>query len=84
MVDRDRIVTIAAAGRAQIDRIHSIAGAMPASKAYRDGVRGDLVRMAGDGRLQVRMARTFPLADAIEAVDLLLTGHPGGKLALVP
>jgi NADPH:quinone reductase-like Zn-dependent oxidoreductase len=82
--DRDRIVTIAAAGRAGAEGFHAIAGTRPASKAYRDAVRADLVRLAGEGRLVVPVARTFPLADALAAVDLLRTGHPGGKLALVP
>ena len=82
--DRDRIVTIAAAGLAEAHGFQAIAGAMPASKAYRDGVRADLVRLAGEGRLVVPVARTFALGDALEAVALLRTGHPGGKLALIP
>jgi NADPH:quinone reductase-like Zn-dependent oxidoreductase len=82
--DRDRVVTIAAAGRAQSDGFLAIAGSRPASKAYRDAVRPDLVRLAAEGRLVVPVARTFPLADALDAVDLIRTGHPGGKLALVP
>jgi NADPH:quinone reductase-like Zn-dependent oxidoreductase len=82
--DRDRIVTIAAAHRAESDGIRAIAGAMPASKAYRDGVRADLIRLAAEGRLEVPMARTYPLADALEAVDVLRGQHPGGKIALIP
>jgi NADPH:quinone reductase-like Zn-dependent oxidoreductase len=82
--DRDRIVTIAAAGRAEAEGFQAIAGARPASKAYRDAVRADLVRLAGEGRLVVPMARMFPLADALEAVALLRSGHPGGKVALIP
>jgi NADPH:quinone reductase len=82
--DRDRIVTIAAAHRAESDGIRAIAGAMPASKAYRDGVRADLIRLAAEGRLEVPMAGTYPLADAREAVEVLRGGHPGGKIALVP
>jgi NADPH:quinone reductase len=57
---------------------------MPASKAYRDSVRADLVRLAGEGRLVVPVAQTFPLADAIEATKLLMGQHPGGKLVLEP
>ena len=34
--------------------------------------------------LVVPVARTYALADAREAVAHLMTGHPGGKLALVP
>jgi NADPH2:quinone reductase len=64
--------------------IRVIAGAMPASKAYRDGVRGDLVRLAGEGRLEVPVARTYPLEEAVDAATYLRGQHPGGKLALVP
>ena len=82
--DRDRIVTIAAGHRAESDGIRHIAGAKPDSQAYRDRVRADLVRLAAEGRLEVPVARTFPLADALEAVELLRGQHPGGKLALIP
>ncbi|WP_374454192.1 zinc-binding alcohol dehydrogenase family protein [Nocardioides sp.] len=84
VADRERIVTIAAAERAKQEGFTAIAGAMPASQAYRDSVRGDLVRLAGEGRLVVPVARTFPLADAVEATELLMGGHPGGKLVLEP
>ena len=84
VADRGRIVTIAAADRARSEGFVAIAGAIPASQAYRDSVRGDLVRLAGEGRLVVPVARTFPLADAVEAAELLMGGHPGGKLALEP
>ena len=84
VADRDRIVTIAAGHRAESDGIRHIAGAMPASKAYRDRVRADLVRLAAEGRLEVPVARTFPLADALEAVELVSGQHPGGKIALIP
>jgi NADPH:quinone reductase-like Zn-dependent oxidoreductase len=84
VADRDRIVTIAAAERARAERFPAIAGSMPASQAYRDSVRADLVRLAGEGRLVVPVARTFPLARAVEATELLMGGHPGGKLVLEP
>jgi NADPH:quinone reductase len=82
--DRDRIVTIAAAERARAEGFTAIAGAMPASRAYRDAVRADLVGLAGEGRLLVPVARTFPLADALDATELLMSQHPGGKLVLEP
>ena len=82
--DRARIVTIAAAQRATSDGITAIGGAMPASQAYRDSVRPELVRLAGEGRLVVPVARTFPLADAVAAAELLMGQHPGGKLVLQP
>jgi NADPH2:quinone reductase len=82
--DRSRIVTIAAFDRANADGFTVIAGAMPASAAYRDENRSRLIALAADGRLVVPVARTFPLADAIEALEFLKSGHPGGKLALTP
>lgn len=84
VADCDRIVTIAAAERAKAEGFTAIAGAMPASQAYRDSVRADLVRLAGGGQLVVPVARTFPLADALEATELLMGQHPGGKLVLEP
>jgi NADPH:quinone reductase-like Zn-dependent oxidoreductase len=84
VADRDRIVTIAAGHRAEPDGIRHIAGAKPASKAYRDRIRPHLVALAADGELEVPVARTYPLAHALEAVEVILGGHPGGKLALVP
>lgn len=84
VADRDRIVTIAAHHRAAVDGIRLVAGAQPESAAFRDSVRGRLVQLAADGALLVPVARTFPLVDAPEALALLESGHPGGKLALIP
>jgi NADPH:quinone reductase-like Zn-dependent oxidoreductase len=82
--DRSRVVTIAAFDRAKAEGFSSIGGAMPSSAAYRDANRARLIDLAADGRLVVPVARTFPLADAIEALEMLKGGHPGGKLALIP
>jgi len=84
VADRQRVVSIAAFGRAEADGYRVIGGAMPASKAFRDQVRAHLVDLAGSGDLVVPVARTFPLASAREALELLRSGHPGGKLALLP
>jgi NADPH2:quinone reductase len=84
VADRDRIVTIAAMARATEDGIVAIGGAKPSSKAFRDDVRARLVRLAGEGHLEVPVARTFPLEQAVEAAELLGSQHPGGKLALIP
>ena len=84
VADRDRVVTIAAPARAGAEGFRAIGGAMPASAAFRDGERARLVELAGSGRLVVPVARTFALADAVEAAALLQQQHPGGKLALVP
>jgi NADPH:quinone reductase-like Zn-dependent oxidoreductase len=82
--DRDRIVTIAAMGRAGEAGIKSVGGSTPESAAFRDQARPRLVQLAADGDLVVPVARTFPLAEAKDALRLLATGHPGGKLALIP
>ncbi|WEK60031.1 MAG: NADP-dependent oxidoreductase [Candidatus Microbacterium colombiense] len=84
VADRARIVTIAAFGRATADGILAIAGSMPASARFRDDVRGELTALAESGDLLVPVVRTYPLAEAVEAHRFLATGHPGGKLALVP
>lgn len=84
VVDQQRIVTIAAANRANDEGFIAIAGSMPASQAYRDSVRAELVELAGAGQLVVPIARTFPLADALEATELLMGQHPGGKFVLEP
>lgn len=84
VTDRRRIVTIAAFGRASADGILAIAGSMPDSARFRDGIRGALVDLAARGDLVVPLARTFPLEDAPEALALLADGHPGGKIALIP
>jgi NADPH:quinone reductase len=84
VADRSRIVTIAAFGRAESDGIRAVGGAQPESKAFRESVRQRLIDLAGEGQLVVPVARTFPLAEAKAAAELLESQHPGGKLALVP
>ena len=84
VADRGRVVTIAAAGRARDEGFRGIAGAMPASRDFRASVRADLVRWAGSGELVVPVARTFALADARAAAEVLMGQHPGGKLVLEP
>lgn len=85
VADRGRILTIAATDqRAREAGIRRIAGAMPDSAAYRDSVREHLIGLAGDGRLEVPVAATYPLDQALAAAEVLAGGHPGGKLALLP
>jgi NADPH:quinone reductase-like Zn-dependent oxidoreductase len=82
--DRSRIVTIAAASRAQAENFRFIGGMQRESAAFREQVRPRLIGLAAEGRLEVPVARTFPLSQAKEALRVLMTGHPGGKLALIP
>jgi NADPH:quinone reductase len=84
VADRQRIVTIAAFGRADGAGIKAVAGATPESAGFRSAARARLVELAAAGDLVVPVARTFPFAEAPDALRLLMTGHAGGKLALVP
>jgi NADPH:quinone reductase len=84
VADRKRIVTIAMGARAETDGILAIGGMMPDSALYRDAARARLIALAAEGKLAVPIARTFPLDDALEALTLLSSQHPGGKLALCP
>jgi NADPH:quinone reductase-like Zn-dependent oxidoreductase len=82
--DRDRIVTIVDPERAKSDGFLWIAGARPESARFRDIARARVLELAASGALEVPVARTYPLADAVEAVRFVMTGHPGGKVALIP
>jgi NADPH:quinone reductase-like Zn-dependent oxidoreductase len=82
--DRRRIVTIADPARAGREGYLAVGGTNPASKGFRERARKPLIELAAAGTLVVPIARTFPLDDARAAIDLLMTGHPGGKLALLP
>ncbi|HEV7566186.1 MAG TPA: NADP-dependent oxidoreductase [Microbacteriaceae bacterium] len=82
--DLGRIVTIAAAKQAAEHGFRAIGASMPASAAYRSSIRSHLIQLTADGSLVVPVARTFPLSDAIAALELLKGEHPGGKLALIP
>jgi NADPH2:quinone reductase len=82
--DRRRVVTIAAKPRADAEGFVAIGGAMPDSARFRDAARARLIELAASGELVVPVARTYPLADAREALADLMGGHAGGKVALVP
>ena len=78
-----RLVTIAASGRAGEEGFEAVGGLRPDSLAFRDSKRADLLGMAARGKLIVPVARTFPLDEAAAALSFLAEGHPGGKLALI-
>ena len=82
--DRLHIVTIAAKQRGLQLGIRVIGGDLTESAAYRDRVRTDLLQLAAEGSLEVPIARTFPLEQALDAATLLQGRHPGGKVALLP
>ena len=47
-------------------------------------VLGDFAKLAAEGRFAVPVARTFPLEEWRDALDLSLSGHAHGKLILLP
>jgi NADPH:quinone reductase-like Zn-dependent oxidoreductase len=84
VAERDRVVTIVTPQRAESDGFLWIAGARPESARFRDIARAHILELAASGLLEVPVARTFPLADAVEAVQFVMQGHPGGKVAVIP
>lgn len=82
--DRRRTVSIANPTRSRELGIRYVVGSDPDSHAYRSSQRPRILDLAARGRLEVPVARTFPLTEARQALDLLRTRHPGGKLALIP
>ena len=84
VADPSRIVSIANKTLSAKLGIRYIVGSDSASYTYRSDHRMRILDLAGQGKLDVPVARTFPLADGQQALDLLRTGHPGGKLALIP
>jgi NADPH2:quinone reductase len=84
VADKRRIVTIVAFGRAESDGFNAVGGGNPQSAEARLKARGELVELAGAGRLTVKIAKTFPLADAAQAHTELQSSHPAGKFILIP
>jgi NADPH:quinone reductase len=82
--DRRRMVSIAAFGRAEQEGYQAISGLTPAGAAFRDNARAQLIELAAHGQLVVPVAETFPLAQAKSALEVLMSRHPNGKLALIP
>jgi NADPH2:quinone reductase len=80
--DRRRIVTTVAFARAASAGFRFVGASKPASGPYRAMIRPHLIELAAAGRLVVPVARTFPFAAAPGALELLMSGHAGGKLAL--
>ena len=86
MPDRNRIATIEAFERGAelgILRLGGGPGADPGS-AIRNASRQPLLDLAERGELTVRVGRTFPLAEARDALELVWGMHAGGKVILVP
>ena len=84
--DRGRIATIAGFARAAelgVAALGSGPGADPGTE-LRTAARSVLIDLADRGELRVPIARAFPLESVAEAMRLVATGHPGGKVVLLP
>ena len=84
--DRSRIATLVAfrrAGQAGIKALGGGPGADPGTE-IRAAARLELARLAGEGKLRVFVAATFPMARAAEAHRTIMTGHTSSKIALIP
>lgn len=86
VADRSRIATIAGFGRAGELGIQLLGGGPGADPgtAIRAAAVPQLVELAADGRLLVKVARTYPLAEAAQAHRDSIAGHARGKLVLLP
>ncbi|MFE2939344.1 NADP-dependent oxidoreductase [Streptomyces sp. NPDC059255] len=77
----DRIVTIADPAAEELGVTFSSGGTTPEAK--RAGL-AENARLATEGALRVRVAGTFPLAEAGKAQQTSEEGHAGGKLVITP
>jgi NADPH:quinone reductase-like Zn-dependent oxidoreductase len=86
VADRSRIASIAGFSRGPSLGIRLLGGGPGADPGtgVREAARAQLVELAADGVLDVRVARTYPLEHAADAHREGRGGHPGGKLVLLP
>lgn len=84
--DRSRIASIAAFGRATKEGIQLLGNGPGADSGgdVRPRARLLLADLASQSRLDVVVAKTFPLDEAAEAHRLVSGGHAGGKIILIP
>ncbi len=85
VADPRRIVSIAAFGRGAdgITLIGGGPGADPGTE-LRNAARLDLAELAGSGKLKVTVAKTYPLADAADALRDSQAAGTRGQMILVP
>ena len=85
VADRARIATIAGFARGAQLGVRVLGGAPGADPGteIRSAARAELVRLAGEGRVHVAVAATYPLEDVAEAMRASADGHSPGKIVLV-
>lgn len=84
VAEPSRIATLAPGPRAREAGVGISAGAAPASIAYRMPQRSRVLELAAAGDLVLPIAQIVPLAEAPDALRLVASGHPGGKVVLLP
>lgn len=86
VADRARIATIVVTPRSREAGIKLLGGAPGADPGteLRAAARLDLAALAGDGTLQVFVARSYPLSQVADAHRESMAGHAPGKLILIP
>lgn len=82
--DRSRVITVADKRAAVEHGFIALSGAASTSAAYRDGVRGELLKLLAAGELVVPIAHRLLLTDAVEALRLVSSGRAHGTVVLAP
>ncbi|MEV8393363.1 MULTISPECIES: NADP-dependent oxidoreductase [unclassified Streptomyces] len=80
----DRIVTIADPAAAELGVAFSSGGAGSSTPEKKRAGLAENARLAAEGALRLRIAGTFPLAEAAQAQQTSENGHANGKLVLTP
>ncbi|MFC4242098.1 NADP-dependent oxidoreductase [Gryllotalpicola reticulitermitis] len=89
VVDPARVVELVVPDWAAEYGVTVFSGGLPGSMtpeviAVRDESIPITAQLIADGRFAVELGPSFPLAEAAEAHRLIETGHPGGKIVLLP
>lgn len=83
VAEAGRIATIAAFHRER-DGVEALGSGANRGTDVRNAARPRLLELAGAGELVLPMGPSFALADAADALRLVMSGHPGGKVVLHP
>lgn len=86
VADPSRVATIAGFERGSAVGIRLLGAGVGADpgEEIRTAARPELVRLAGEGRVRVRVGARLPLERAGEALELTSSGHSDGKVVLEP
>ncbi|MEV6423808.1 NADP-dependent oxidoreductase [Streptomyces sp. NPDC051662] len=80
----DRIVTIADPAAAELGVAFSSGGSGSSTPERKRAGLAENARLAAEGALRLRIAGTFPLAEAAQAQQTSEDGHANGKLVITP